>query len=158
MPLLPVDPAHPPPSDRQTVFDALSFAQAPINVTRLAELLADRHTTRGTGFNTTSLRGLLGELLQAQQVGCNAQGQWWATPALSWPRFVALVQQPAECDRWWAAWRRLYRFDNTWHLEVFGDEANRDPAESAGFPRRDRRRNGARGVCRARSAGGLAGL
>ena len=123
MPLLSVDPAHPPPSDRQTVFDALSFAQAPINVTRLAELLADRHTSRGTGFNTTSLRGLLGELLQAQQVGCNAQGQWWATPALSWPRFVALVQQPAECDRWWAAWRRLYRFDNTWHLEVFGDEA-----------------------------------
>ena len=61
MPLLPVDPAHPPPSDRQTVFDALSFAQAPINVTRLAELLADRHTTRGTGFNTTSLRGLLGD-------------------------------------------------------------------------------------------------
>ena len=123
MPLLPVDPAPPPPSDRQTVFDALSFVQAPINVTRLAELLADRHTTRGTGFNTTSLRGLLGELLQAQQVGCNAQGQWWASPALSWPRFVALVQQSAERERWWAAWRRLYRFDNTWHLEVFGDEA-----------------------------------
>ena len=123
MPLLPAKPAHPKPSDGQIVFDALCFMQAPINVTRLTELLAEQRTLRGTGFNTNSLRGWLGELLQTKQVGCNAQGQWWALPELSWPRFVTLVQQPDARERWWAAWRRLVHFDNSWHLELFGDEA-----------------------------------
>ena len=116
MPLLPADPAHPNPSDRQTVLDALCFMQAPINVTRLSELLSTQSTLRGTAFNTNNLRGWLGELLQAKQVGCNPQGQWWAVPELSWPRFVALVQQTASRERWWAAWRRLMQFDNSWHL------------------------------------------
>ncbi len=123
MPLLPADPAHLNPSDRQTVLDALCFMQAPINVTRLSELLSTQSTLRGTAFNTNNLRGWLGELLQAKQVGCNPQGQWWAVPELSWPRFVALVQQTASRERWWAAWRRLVHFDNSWHLELFGDEA-----------------------------------
>ena len=123
MPLLPVDPPPLHRPDLQTVVDALCFMQAPINVTRLAELLSDFRNSRGSGFNTTELRKLLGELHLAGRATCNAQSQWGVDPATSWPRFAALVQDDSVRTRWWAAWRRLVHFDNSWHLELFSDEA-----------------------------------
>ena len=123
MPLLPANPAHPTPYDQQIVFDALCFMQAPTNLNRLGELLAEQRTARGKSFSAATLRGWLSELLLAKQVVCNSQGQWWAVPELAWPRFAALVQQPDARARWWAAWRRLVHFDSSWHLELFGDDA-----------------------------------
>ena len=109
--------------DLQTIFDALCFMQAPININRLAELLGEQRTYAGGRFHSVELRKQLGELLKAGLVLSSAQGQWWAEPGLSWTRFSALVQHPEERARWWAAWCRLFRFDNTWHLELFGEEA-----------------------------------
>ncbi len=116
-------PPIPLKPDQQTVFDALCVMQAPINLSRLAELLADHRMQRGVGFYGQELRRLLAELHQAGLAISSSQGQWWVTPGLAWPRFAALVQQPEARERWWAAWRRLFRFDNTWHLELFGEEA-----------------------------------
>ena len=110
-------------ADLQCVFDGLCFVQAPINITRLAELLSDRRTARGSAFHGAELRNLLAALHRAGLAASSAQGQWWAVAAHGWPRFVALVTDPVDCKRWWAAWRMLFRFDNTWHLELFGDEA-----------------------------------
>ncbi|MDO9285003.1 MAG: hypothetical protein Q7U26_08905, partial [Aquabacterium sp.] len=123
MPLLPESTPPLLPADLQTVLDALCFLQAPINITRLAEFLGDHRTARGTHFHGPELRRLLGELHDAGQVGNTAQGQWFAPPELAWPRFVALLQAPAARDHWWASWRRLYRFDHSWHLELFGEDA-----------------------------------
>jgi hypothetical protein len=123
MPLLPTTPPHPHQVDGQTVFDGLAFMQAPINITRLAELLADHNTARGAKFHGPELRQRLQELHQSGAVQTTAQGQWWAEPQASWTRFAALVRQPEACARWWASWRRLHRFDHSWHLELFGEEA-----------------------------------
>ena len=109
--------------DLQTVFDALCFMQAPININRLAELLGEQRTYGGGRFHSVELRKQLVELAKSGLVLSDPKGQWWAEPGLSWARFTALVQQPEERARWWAAWRRLFRFDNTWHLELFGDDA-----------------------------------
>ena len=49
MPLLSATPPKPHQVDAQTVFDGLAFMQAPINITRLAELLADHKTAREIG-------------------------------------------------------------------------------------------------------------
>ena len=123
MPLPPSTPPNPHQVDAQTVFDGLAFMQAPINITRLAELLADHTTTRGSKFHGPELRQRLQELHQSGAVLNTAQGQWWAEPQASWTRFAALVRQPEACARWWASWRRLHRFDHSWHLELFGEEA-----------------------------------
>jgi superfamily II DNA or RNA helicase len=109
--------------DAQTVLDALCFLQAPINITRLAEFLGDHRSARGAHFHGPGLRRLLGELHAAKQVGNTAQGLWFALPEIAWPRFVALLRLPLARDQWWASWRRLYRFDHSWHLELFGEEA-----------------------------------
>jgi superfamily II DNA or RNA helicase len=123
MPLLSATPPNPHLADGQTVFDGLAFMQAPINITRLAELLADHTTTRGSKFHGPELRQRLQELHQSGAVLNTAQGQWWAEPRASWLRFAELVRQPEACARWWASWRRLHRFDHSWHLELFGEEA-----------------------------------
>ena len=120
---VPAPPTDPLPADQQTVFDALAFMQAPINITRLAELLADHATARGTRFHGPELRQRLQDLFQSGLVRNTAQGQWWAEPQAGWTRFAALVRQPEARARWWASWRRLHRFDHSWHLELFGDEA-----------------------------------
>ena len=49
-------------SDAQTVFDALCFLQAPLNITRLAEFLGDHPTARGTHFHGPELRKLLASI------------------------------------------------------------------------------------------------
>ena len=123
MPPLSTTPPNPHQVDAQTVFDGLAFMQAPINITRLAELLADHKTARGGKFHGPELRQRLQELHQSGAVLNTAQGQWWAEPQASWARFAALVRQPEACARWWASWRRLHRFDHSWHLELFGEEA-----------------------------------
>ena len=110
-------------ADLQCVFDGLCFVQAPINITRLAELLSERRTARGSAFHGAELRNLLAELHRAGLAASSTQGQWWAVAAHGWPRFVALVSDPVDNKRWWAAWRLLFRFDNSWHLELFGDDA-----------------------------------
>ena len=111
------------PPDLQTVFDALCFMQAPITISQLSELLSEQRTARRTSFNPTELRKQLAELHQAGLAITNSQGQWWVDSPLAWPRFAVLVQNPAQRAHWWAAWRRLMRFDNTWHLELYGDDA-----------------------------------
>ena len=109
--------------DLQCVFDGLCFVQAPINITRLAELLGEYRLAQGGGFSSAVLRNLLGDLQRAGLAINSSQGQWWAAPAHGWPRFVALVSDPLACKRWWADWRLLFRFDNTWHLELFEENA-----------------------------------
>ncbi len=126
MPDLPSDTpttAALPSADAQTVFDALCFLQAPINITRLAEFLADHRTARGAQFHAAELRRLLGALQQQGLAQNTAQGPWFVPPGLAWPRFLALLRLPAAKAAWWASWRRLYRFDHSWHLELFGVES-----------------------------------
>ena len=48
--------------DLQTVFDALCFMQAPININRLAELLGEHRTYGGGRFHSVELRKQLVEL------------------------------------------------------------------------------------------------
>ncbi len=110
-------------TDAQTVFDALCFLQAPLNITRLAEFLGDHSTARGTHFHGPELRRLLGELQTSGLVATMPQGPWYAPPALAWPRFLALLQDAPARARWWASWRRLVRFDHSWHLELFAPDA-----------------------------------
>ena len=117
-------PARPALSaDAQTVFDALCFLQAPLNITRLAEFLGDHSTARGRHFHGPELRRLLGELQAAGLAATLPQGPWYAPPAVAWPRFLALLADPLARTAWWASWRRLYRFDHSWHLELFAPEA-----------------------------------
>ena len=110
------------PQDALTVFDALCFLQGPMNITRLAEFLHDHQTARGTHFHGPELRRLLGELQAAGMATTLPQGPWMAPPALAWPRFRQILQDAPARSRWWASWRRLYRFDHHWHLEIFGAE------------------------------------
>jgi len=122
MPSLFDDLPHPPlTADQQTVLDGLCFLQGPAGITRLAEFLGDHRTERGTGFHGPELRQRLGELQQAGLVATNAQGQWTAAPGQSWPRFVGILAQPERLARWWAAWKRLHRFDHAWHVEQFSE-------------------------------------
>lgn len=116
-------PPRPLSADHHTVLDGLCFMQAPINITRLSELLMDHRTARGTHFHGPELRKLLGDLNAAGLAANNSTGAWWVVPAIAWPRFVALVQQPESRQRWWASWRRAYHFDHGWHLDLFGEEA-----------------------------------
>jgi len=112
-------PDPPLTADQLTVLDGLCFLQGPVGITRLAEFLGDWKTARGTGFHGPELRQRLGELGQTGWVTTNAQGQWTVAPGQAWPRFVALLQQPAQQARWWASWKRLHRFDHAWHVEQF---------------------------------------
>jgi superfamily II DNA or RNA helicase len=123
--LLPATPPDPPalPPDAQTVFDALCFQQAPLNITRLAEFLGDHTTARGTHFHGPELRRLLGELQTAGLAATLPQGPWYAPAAVAWPRFQALLRDAHARAAWWASWRRLFRFDHSWHLELFAPEA-----------------------------------
>ena len=121
---------HPPPlstpalpPDRQTVFDALCFAQAPLNITRLGELLGTHRSARGSAFHGPELRRLLGELHQAGLASSSSQGQWFVPARLAWPRFAVLLQDDTARQAWWLAWQRMVQFGNTWYLELFGDEA-----------------------------------
>ena len=123
MPNAPVPPTLPPGADVRTVWDALCFVQAPINITRLAEFLGEHRSARGTLMHGPELRRLLAELQQAGVAHTTPQGQWFCPPALAWPRFVALLRSAGDRARWWASWRRLYRFDHSWHLELFDDQA-----------------------------------
>ncbi|GCL66185.1 DEAD/DEAH box helicase [Pseudaquabacterium pictum] len=109
--------------DAQTVFDALCFLQAPLNITRLAEFLGDHSTARGTHFHGPELRKLLGELQAAGLAATLPQGPWFAPRERGWPRFLALLRDDRARSAWWASWRRLYRFDHSWHLELFAPEA-----------------------------------
>ena len=111
------------PPDLQTVFDGLCFMQAPTPISRLAELLVAHRTASRSSFNPTALRKLLAELHQAGLAITSSQGSWWVDPPLAWPRFAVLVSNPAQRALWWAAWRRLVRFDNTWHLELYTEDA-----------------------------------
>jgi superfamily II DNA or RNA helicase len=110
-------------ADAQTVFDALCFLQAPLNITRLAEFLRDHPTARGTHFHGTELRRLLGDLQLAGLAATLPQGPWYAPAAVAWPRFLALLRDGEARARWWASWRRLFRFDHSWHMELFAPEA-----------------------------------
>jgi superfamily II DNA or RNA helicase len=110
-------------ADAQTVFDALCFLQAPLNITRLAEFLGDHTTARGTHFHGPELRRLLGDLQAAGLAATLPQGPWFAPRDQAWPRFLALLRDGRARTAWWASWRRLYRFDHSWHLELFAPEA-----------------------------------
>jgi len=123
MPNAPALPPQPSSTNARTVLDALCFLQSPVNITRLAEFLGDHRSTRGTLFHGPELRLLLAELQQAGLARTTAQGQWFCPPEQAWPRFVALLSNAIERTRWWASWRRLYRFDHSWHLELFSLEA-----------------------------------
>ena len=118
---LPVPPALSP--DARTVFDALCFLQAPLNITRLAEFLGDHATARGTHFHGPELRRLLGDLQTAGMAVTLPQGPWMAPHAVAWPRFLALLGDGLARARWWGSWRRLVRFDHSWHLELFAPDA-----------------------------------
>ena len=122
-----MDPSSPSiialPPDRQTVFDALCFMQAPLNITRLGELLGSRRTERGSAFHGPELRRLLGDLHQAGLASSTTQGQWFVPARLAGPRFATLVQDDTARQAWWLAWQRMVQFGSTWYLELFGDEA-----------------------------------
>ena len=119
----PTPPALAPHADAQVVLDGLCFLQSPISITRLAEFLADHRSERGTHFHGPELRRLLGELHEAGLVGNTAQGPWYAPAEVAWPRFNALLDDSSARNTWWSSWKRLFRFDHSWHLELFADDA-----------------------------------
>ncbi len=100
--------------DAQTVFDALCFLQAPLNITRLAEFLGDHSTARGTHFHGPELRKLLGELQAAGLAATLPQGPWFAPRERGWPRFLALLRDDRARSAWWASWRRPASACPTW--------------------------------------------
>ena len=114
------DPAAALDPDHLQVLQALSFVQGPVTANRLSELLAAGHwrTVRDTGFHPATLRPWLGELRAAGLAETDGQGLWWAAAPAGWARFAALVRQPAERARWWAAWRAWMQFDTSWHLRL----------------------------------------
>ena len=124
------NPSSPPPAlptdpDALRVFDALCFAQAPMSIARLADLLAqgDWRTARGAAFHAQELRRLLAVLESAGLLRNDDLGRWWTEPRQGWARFRALLDDPAARQTWWAAWRAQMRFDTSWHLEALNDAA-----------------------------------
>ncbi|MEN9892560.1 MAG: hypothetical protein RLY78_2855 [Pseudomonadota bacterium] len=121
LPLGPEDDA-----DLHRVWDALCFLQHAAYVAKLSELLqaGSWRTQRGTAFNPQTVRDLLRQLEQRDLVRSDDQGRWHPQPALAWARFTALVlDDAAQRQRWWDAWRAHLRFEQTWHLEVLSDAA-----------------------------------
>ena len=107
--------------DRERVFDALAFSQAPITTTQLIDLLlaAGSRTARGTGFNNTEVRRLLDGLAELGLASRDERGRWSAARDAGWQRFCALVQDDVSRELWWQAWRKRHHFETTWRIEVF---------------------------------------
>lgn len=118
---------EPPPGldpDRHRLLQALAVVQSPVTANRLAELLAagQWRTTRGSGFHASTLRPWLQELRAAGLADTDGQGHWQAHPAAAWAALLAIVDEPAERARWWAAWRAWMQFDHGWHLRLMRPE------------------------------------
>jgi hypothetical protein len=107
--------------DRDLVFDALAFSQAPTTANQLIELLgaAGHRTTRGAGFHNAELRRLLDELAERGLAARDERGRWSAARDAGWQRFRNLVQDDAQREGWWRAWRSRHHFDTTWRIEMF---------------------------------------
>ncbi len=107
--------------DIDLVFDALAFSQAPTSVNQLIDRIgaAGRRTARGAGFHNAEVRRLLDELAGLGLASRDDRGRWSAARDAGWRRFRALVQDEAERERWWRAWRSRHHFDTTWRIEMF---------------------------------------
>jgi superfamily II DNA or RNA helicase len=118
--LLP-DTAPTPHPDRERLFDALAFSQAPTTANHLIELLgaAGVRTLRGSGFHNAEVRRVLDELAGLGLAARDDRGRWSAARDTGWQRFRALVSDDADRERWWRAWRQHRHFDNTWRIEMF---------------------------------------
>jgi superfamily II DNA or RNA helicase len=120
-PSLLADAATPDNPDRERVFDALAFSQAPTTANQLIELLgaAGVRTQRGAGHHNTEVRRLLDELAALGLASRDDRGRWSAARDTGWQRFRSLVGDEAERERWWRAWCRRCNFEDTWRIEMF---------------------------------------
>jgi superfamily II DNA or RNA helicase len=111
--------------DRDLVFDALAFSQAPTTANQLIDLIAaaDSSTVRGTRFHNAEVRRLLDELAELKLASRDERGRWSAPRDAGWQRFRAIVLDDARRESWWQAWRKRHHFDRGWGLEVFDSAA-----------------------------------
>ncbi len=107
--------------DRELVFDALAFSQAPLTANQLIDLLlaANCRTARGSGFHNADVRRLLDELAELKLASRDERGRWSAPRDAGWQRFRAIVQGDTRREFWWQAWRKRHNFDRGWGLEIF---------------------------------------
>ena len=107
--------------DRDLVFDALAFSQAPLTANQLIDLLvaANCRTTRGAAFHNAEVRRLLDELAEHKLATRDDRGRWSAPREAGWQRFRALVQDDTRREFWWQAWRKRHHFDRGWGLDIF---------------------------------------
>jgi superfamily II DNA or RNA helicase len=107
--------------DRDLVFDALAFSQAPLTANQLIDLLAaaGSRTARGAGFHNAEARRLLDELAELDLAARDERGRWSAPRDAGWQRFRALVLDDTRREFWWQAWRQRNHFDRGWGLEIF---------------------------------------
>ncbi len=120
--LLPADVApEPSGADRASVFDALAWAQAPITVSSLIELMARAglRTARGTGFHNNEVRRLLDELARQGKAARDERGRWTAERAAGWLRFRALVGDERRRESWWRAWREQNHFERGFGIAFY---------------------------------------
>ena len=107
--------------DHATVFDALAFAQAPLTVAQLIDLIAvaGLRTARGGAFHANDVRLVLGELARRGQAVHDERGRWTAECDAGWQRFRAIVLDEPRRELWWRAWREQNKFDRGYHISVF---------------------------------------
>jgi superfamily II DNA or RNA helicase len=107
--------------DRELVFDALAFSQAPLTATQLIDLLAaaGSRTARGAAFHNAEVRRLLDELAELGLAARDERGRWSAARDAGWQRFRALVLDDTHREFWWQAWRKRHHFDRGWGMEIF---------------------------------------
>ena len=120
--LLPAGATPAPPSaDHARVFDALAFAQAPLTVAQLIDLieLAGLRTARGSAFHANDVRLVLGELARQGHAVHDERGRWSAERDAGWLRFRAIVLDEPSRELWWRAWREQNKFDRGYHMSVF---------------------------------------
>jgi superfamily II DNA or RNA helicase len=107
--------------DRELVFDALAFSQAPLTANQLIDLLAaaGSRTARGAAFHNAEVRRLLDELAELDLAARDERGRWGAPREAGWQRFRAIVLDDTRREFWWQAWRKRHHFDRGWGLEIF---------------------------------------
>ncbi len=107
--------------DRELIFDALAFSQAPLTANQLIDLLAAANcrTARVAAFHNAEVRLLLDELAELSLASRDEHGRWSAPREAGWQRFRTLVQDETRREFWWQAWRRRHHFDRGWGMEIY---------------------------------------
>ena len=105
-------------ADDARVHDTLCALQAPVGLTRLAEMMAaaELRTERGSGFNPAEVKRVIDRLLAAGHASRDVQGRVRAAPPHGPARWRELMLAPQQARAWFDAWRKLVNFDRVYSL------------------------------------------